>query len=212
MVPKMIRVAPLHITADKGSSQLCQYAISKATDKNPEGKLRIGLRSSVGFAKFKIQNQKLGTYFENTTPFQLAAMNGNLELCSLIIDNGNPNTVNAMAFAAANDHFEVYRMIMDRVQNKNPASPMRRTPLHWAAWNGNLDICKLIIDKVQNKNPANVNGWTPLHYAARFIHIDVCRLIIANVDDIHPMNDNGETPKHFADSIKNPILSRLFHN
>ena len=86
---KEIRVAPLHIATDKGSSQLCQYAFSKATDKNPEGKLRIGLRrSSLGFAKFEIQNNKLGIVCEKTTPFQLAAMNGNLELCSLMIDNG----------------------------------------------------------------------------------------------------------------------------
>ena len=83
-------MAPLHITAVKGSSQLCQYAFSKATDKNPEGKLIIGLRSALSFAKFEIQNHtfEIVREKENITPFQLAAMNGNLELCSLMIDNG----------------------------------------------------------------------------------------------------------------------------
>ena len=209
---KEFRVAPLHITADKGSLELCQYAFSKATDKNPEGKLIIDLSPTVGFARFKFGTNYSLDGMNKTTPLHIAAMNGNLELCSLIIDNGNPITAYEMAFATANDHFEVYRMLMERVQNKNPADFMTRTPLLLAAYNGNLDICKLIIENVHNKNPADVNGMTPLHYAVRGGHIDVCRLIIANVDDIHPRNTIGETPKHLADRINNPILSRLFQN
>ena len=40
------QVAPLHIVAEKGTLQLCQYIITKAKYKNPQGKLGILLITS----------------------------------------------------------------------------------------------------------------------------------------------------------------------
>ena len=74
------------------------------------------------------------------TPLHLAAENGNLEKCKLIVEH---------------------------VENKNPRTNMDMgwTPLHLAVRNGHFDVCKLIIERVKDKNPAIKDGWTPLHDA-----------------------------------------------
>ena len=82
----------------------------------------------------KFYNQKV--YYENlqkevdffgNTPIYSAVKDGDLQKCKLIIDH---------------------------VENKNPANTFGETPLHYAAAVGHLDICKLIIERVEDKNPA----------------------------------------------------------
>ena len=43
---------------------------------------------------------------------------------------------------------EVCKMIIDKVEDKNPKDPKGRTPLHAAAAKGFEEICKLIIDNI----------------------------------------------------------------
>merc|ERR1711974_344774 len=63
-------------------------------------------------------------------------------------------------------HVEICRLIMENVQDKNPAANNSgRTPLHSAASSGHLEICRFIIDNAQDKNPADNDGETPLHWA-----------------------------------------------
>ena len=48
------KLAPLHIAAEKGSLQLCEYIIAKTSNKNPEGNVYIGFSGSETSMKFKI--------------------------------------------------------------------------------------------------------------------------------------------------------------
>ena len=216
---KDVKVAPLHIAAEKGSLQLCQYVITKTKDKNPQGKLVIDVDSYKTPKKFAIKNQRFKTLIGSdwkSTPLHIGAMNGNAELCRLIMDNvddGNPKDkmgYTPLAMAAANGHLEVCRLIIERVKDKNPANNFGTTPLHRAAENGNFGVCRLIIEKIEVKNPANNDGWTPLHYAAGYGHLDVCRLIIANVVNKHPVNNHGSTPKDLAVMSHRVKVSQLF--
>ena len=102
------------------------------------------------------------------TPLHTAAINGNLHLCRLLVEN-NPV--------------------------KNPADNFGTTPLHWAASLGHLEICNLIIKKVRDKNPANKNGETPLHHAPLSGNFDVCKLIIEKVVDKNPKGIHIKFPK-----------------
>ena len=52
------------------------------------------------------------------------------------------------------------KLIIDHVENKNPANDNGWTPLHYAAENGHLDIYRVIIENVEDKNPDDINGWT----------------------------------------------------
>ena len=138
----------------------------------------------------KFYNQKV--YYENLqkevdvigdTPLHRAVKDGNLQKCKLIIDH---------------------------VENKNPANMFGKTPLHNAAECGNLEICKLIVEKVEDKNPATKYGWTPLHSAAVGGQLKICRFIIDNVSNKHPLDSAGRTPKFWADKNNHAEISQLF--
>ena len=77
------KVAPLHIVAEKGTFQLFQYVITKAKDKNPQGKL--GLKwDLLNRVTTKIVTVKIAEgpspIFDKITPLHLTAMQGNVEL------------------------------------------------------------------------------------------------------------------------------------
>ena len=72
-------------------------------------------------------------------------------------------------------HFdmEICKLIIENVDDKNPADRNGMTPLHRAAEYGHLDICKLIIQNVEDKNPPSNDRSTPLHWAAENGHLEV---------------------------------------
>ena len=100
----------------------------------------------------------------------------------------------------------ICQLILDNVQEKNPADNAGITPLHKAAEEGYLDIVKLIIENIQEKNPSDLDGNTPLHHAAAMgwysevgtwwqsKYIEICRLILNNIEEKHPVNAAGHTP------------------
>jgi len=47
-------------------------------------------------------------------------------------------------------HLEVCRLIIENVQDKNPADEHKKTPLHFAVEEGHEKICRLIIENCQN--------------------------------------------------------------
>ena len=96
-------------------------------------------------------------------------------------------------------NFEVSKLIVESVDEKNPATIKNRiTPLHLAARFGHPDIFRLIFEKVEEKNPPDSQGNTPLHRAAGSNRVQICHLILAHVDDKHPVNQLGQTPLDWA--------------
>ena len=63
--------------------------------------------------------------------------------------------VSPLHIAVQNGHFEICRLIIEKVENKNPTDDYGWTPFHFAARYGFYDICRLFINKVEDKNPAN---------------------------------------------------------
>ena len=49
------------------------------------------------------------------------------------------------------------RLIIGKIQDKNPPNHFGSTPLHWAAKNGHFEVCKLIIGEVKVR--VYVMGW-----------------------------------------------------
>ena len=61
----------------------------------------------------------------------------------------------------------VCRLIIENIDNKNPAALNGCTPLHLAADEGHLEIVRLIVETGVDKNSL-VNGKTPLDIAGLF--------------------------------------------
>ena len=73
------------------------------------------------------------------------------------------------------------KLLVSKVEDKNPFDNEGFTPLHAAAREGNLEMYKFIAERVENKNPANSDGETPLSLATKEGHEEICRLIYAYI-------------------------------
>ena len=79
--------------------------------------------------------------------------------------------------AVLDDHLDIVRFIMERVDDPNPADQEGSTPLHYAALCGHLDIVRLFIERGEDPNLANEEGHTPLMFAQLYGHQEVCQHI-----------------------------------
>ena len=88
---------------------------------------------------------------EGTTPLHIAASEGNLELCRIIINNVNDKNP-----ADNEGHKSLHQAVYNTSQlqicrDKNPANEDGVTPLHFAALYGLFETCKLIANNIVNK-------------------------------------------------------------
>ena len=86
-------------------------------------------------------------------------------------------SVSVLHKAALNNNVEVYKMIMDKIKDKNPSNSKGYTPLHFAARRGNFSMVELLINNIEDFNPKNNIGETPLDLALMFEKKDVSELI-----------------------------------
>ena len=159
-------------------------------------------------------------------PFHLAAYNGHMAVCDLIIKVHHSNILkysddlNLLEYrdrrypfywAAVKGLFKVCILFIKQLKKKNPSNYGGcYSLLHWAAYNGHLEICEYIINNVKDKNPADLSLDTPLHFAAQNGHLEVCQLICDNIKDKEPKNNIGKTPIQLAfDSGHSSIVKIL---
>ena len=158
---------PLHLAAESSQLGAFQLIIEKTDIKNP-----INIISDEMHSKYKRRGKLYVFGWNGATPLHLAAKNGNLSICKLIIENvsdKNPNDE---------------KMVNRGVRRWDVQHRMGQwTPLHLAAYNGHFSVCELIIDNISEKNPEDQFGWTPLHSAAQNGHLRVCKLILSNIRD-----------------------------
>ena len=114
----------------------CFYTLLNIKNKNPKTTYAHYLRHDQG----------------GETPLHLAATNGHLEICKLIVEN------------------------MDEQGDKNPKNNFGNTPLHYAAADGHFEICKLLAEKIVNKNPENNLRKTPAQIADMNGYKSICEL------------------------------------
>ena len=189
-----IKCSPLHIAAECGNLELCQYIIDRAEDKNPKD------------------------LYEGT-PLHWAADKGHYGVCKLILENNsnknpkNDRGITPLHLAAAANDFKLCKLIITNLKNdKNPKSIGGWTPFHFAvhAAKGDLKLSKLIIENLENdKNPKDDVGITPLHLAAEEGDLELCKLIVQNVTNKSPLSNKRETPKDLAYQKGHVHLSEL---
>ena len=178
---------PLHLAADRSQLGAFQLIIEKIDIKNP-----INIISDEMHLTYTRRGKLYHFGWNGTTPLHLAAKNGNLSICKLIIEkvlDKNPTG--------------------EKKINGNVQSRMGQwTPLHLAAYNGHFSVCELIINHISEKNPGDQFGWTPLHSAAQNGHLRVCKLILSNLREKFTKDMFGIT-MDLSESLK---LATQYHH
>merc|ERR1712126_167237 len=133
---------------DKKTSLWSRMSLRRAVSTNNIDCLRLIMKYS------RAKND----YIEET-PMHWAAVEGNLEICQILIDT---------------------------MEDKNPGDWDQVTPLHLAAQKGHLEVCRMITSNVEDKSPRTTTGLTPLHEAACYGHLEVCQLFLEMVENKNP--------------------------
>ena len=75
-----------------------------------------------------------------------------------------------------NGNFDVCKILIQNVTNKQPRDKLGRTPLHYAAQECHLDICSLILENVNEKHPKDDLGSTPKDVAVERKNEEIVKL------------------------------------
>ena len=222
----------LHLAAESGQLGAYHLIMENAANKNPFNEISDA-KNWKCMRRGKLDNPNR----LSNTPLHLAAKNGNLSVCKLIIENVSDKNPTACQYpelreqeitstqdqwtplhlAAYYGHFSVCEFIIDKISWKNPWDEQQWTPLHSAAQNGHLRVCELIMNKILWKNPKDQQGWTPLHSAAQNGHLEVCELILRNIhkcnsvnpDSYNPYDKLGNSPFNLATQCSNLKIATL---
>ena len=168
-------------------------------------------------------------------PLFIVAAEGSIELCKHVIEKtgeNNPTIVKhvkyqfisgyaiitgytVLHFAAEHGYLDVAKLIIDRVEDKNPIDGAKNTSLHYAARQDDIVVYKLFMNNTENKMPENKMGWTPCHYAAVRGNLKVFKLILEDLVDKNPPTTKGNyqnlgiTPLHLAAQEGHVSICRL---
>ena len=149
-------------------------------------------------------------------PLFIVAAEGCFELCKHVLDKtgeNNPSIVNhipiliitgytALHFSAEIGRLDLAKLIMNRIEDKNPIDSHKNTCLHFAAIRGDIALYKFFMNYAEDNMPDNFMGLKPYHLAAYCGNLKVFELVLKNLEDKNPPtttgNDLGVTPLHYA--------------
>ena len=128
---------------------------------------------------------KVGEY--ERTCLMIAALNGHLAICRLLIDKGaqleakNIDDWTPLHYAAFQGHVEIVRLLCDRGADVEARSIYGRTSLHYATMNGHISIIKELIDERNAEVNARDNRGRPaLMVAGLFRKHDIAAYLVSH--------------------------------
>ena len=112
---------------------------------------------------------------DGTTPLQVAAKAGNVDIFNLLlqagadVDTPDDKGRTALTEASKRGHTDIVRILLDKGANPVRPDVKDATPFHMASKKGHSEIVQMLIDAGADKllSKANYKGYTPLHEAAR---------------------------------------------
>eukprot|EP01100_Stratorugosa_tubuloviscum_P015270 TRINITY_DN865_c0_g1_i1.p1 TRINITY_DN865_c0_g1~~TRINITY_DN865_c0_g1_i1.p1 ORF type:complete len:217 (-),score=57.39 TRINITY_DN865_c0_g1_i1:54-641(-) len=159
------------------------------------------------FKKTKEILNKYPQLINKDSPLYLAAGNGHLKICNLLIENGADvnqggyhNT--PLYLAARNGHFEICNLLIENGVDINKGYYEYATPLCIAVQNGHFEICNLLIEKGADINKGyyyfEKECGIPLNVAAENAQFQIFKLLIekgAHISNINKSLSNINNKK-----------------
>lgn len=141
--------------------------------------------TSIKVARVLINSPK--THVEARSPadesaLMLAALNGELALCQLLIQkNADVNKPGwaPLHYAATNGHLEVMQLLLEENAYIDAASPNGTTPLMMAAMYGTPSAVKLLLEAGADPTLKNIQGLSALDFANRGSRKDSAEIVSA---------------------------------
>lgn len=119
--------------------------------------------------------------------------------------------VSSPHLAAANNHFEVVKLLLQQQAQVNLQDKKGRTPLHRATASNHADIVMLLLQYKANSNQQDMDGRTALHIASLHDdYLDVVKLLVENHANIYIPNNDIKTALDIARTFKaNSVVQYL---
>ena len=171
---------------------------------------------STAVSRFLSRNGDLNARDERGwPPLMIAASNGNVEICHLLIQNGADIQTEDNAgyiplhWAAFNGHSKVVKLLIDNNSDPNARSNFGWTPLMQAATRGHLAAIKNLIAAGADVNLSSNDGWTALHKATANGHTEIVRFLLADGADPNLRHQDGSTALSIATKNNNEAIIAL---
>ena len=205
----------LHIAAVYGHLNLCKILIDKHNfDKDTadkDGWTALHYSSRCGsYELFRyFADMGVDIYLKDNDGLDclhIAALNGHLNLCKILIDkyNFDKDTADkdgwtALHYSSRCGSYELFRYFADMGVDIYLKDNHGRNCLHIAALYGHLNLCKILIDKHNfDKHMPTNKGLTVLHYSARYGSYELFRYFADMGVDIYVKDNDGRNCLHIA--------------
>ena len=251
------KLTPLHLAAKYGHLDIYKFIHENICDKNPIGNMmwhgsEIPTLTTIGEAA---KNNQIGILrfilddlANNNTPIShiisiasllnILALKGLFEAFKLIFENtGKQNHamaddgVTPLHSAAKMGRFDIYKLIFDHLEDKDPRDNNGKSSLHAAVQDlslfhneNHMKIFKYNFENGIDVNPPDDEGNTVLHYIAkgwsksRLKELlydtefeekakEIVKFIRNSIGDKCPENNSGMTP---SDYVSDPEISKVF--
>ena len=243
----MFRHLPLFVASFNGNVEILSYLLDNGADmnavSNPEGHTMTPLIAAVQsgnlesvkvLLKYGVDIEGRGDFkyvskdhpfhsvsFEGCTPLFVAAVNGNGEILSCLLDSGadlnavantEGHTITPLTFAVQNGDLDCVKLLLQygadaegrggfRVDAPGYPSVSLKiscTPLLVAAVNGNVKILSSLLETGADINAVSEGLYTPLMMAMRYRHIDAVKFVMDQGADANLQDKKGYTALHYV--------------
>jgi ankyrin repeat protein len=151
------------------------------------------------------------------TPLYAAALNGSVEICSMLLHAGadvkarDVRHLTALHAAAVRDSSEICKLLIEAGADVNATTvPLKHTPLYAAAKHSSVNACRVLIRAGITVDARDIQQCTALHAAAILPKPEFCRILLDAGADVNAKNTEISTPLHFCTgSFEGLMVCRL---
>ncbi|KAJ3325432.1 hypothetical protein HDV06_004291 [Boothiomyces sp. JEL0866] len=143
------------------------------------------------------------------TPLHLAADQGRLEICQLLVRSNSEidasttidgqTPLHKAAKLVHEQSVKTAELLLKHGANIHCRDHHGYTPLHLAVIHSNVDMCKLFFDWDAFPDILDVDGASPLHHASFHGRKEICKLLVEHGANIHLPDSLGYTPLDYTE-------------